>query len=801
MSLGSQIIYKQLFDRHGRIRVPMIQRDYAQGRSTETEVREEFLNALETALRKPANDPMLPLNLDFIYGSVEGADETQFLPLDGQQRLTTLFLLHWYLAWRDEQWDVFEDLFQAEHRSRFAYSVRPSSNEFFDEFVRYRPDVCPEDVSELAQRISDQPWYFRNWRLDPTIQSVLHMLDAIHKRFSSSTGLFSRLTDAAQPAITFQLLDLENFGLSDDLYIKMNARGKPLTPFETFKARYEQELKKQFEGTYFPIGEQRLSAADYVALRLDTKWADLFWKLRDKKSNLYDGALMNVFRAIALATRAPDNSEYLNDVSNLRNVSKPPSYSDFHSRGWLDERFTLATIHLLDAWSTESKKLSTLLPDSCYFDEAAIFDKIILNGASLSYAEIVQFTAYVIFVVEHHGAIDATAFQEWMRIVFNLSINTEYNRPSDMQRSIAELLKLTPYASVILEHFANSDNPVAGFNQQQIMEERLKAQLLVNRSDWRPLIDRAEGHDYFQGQIEFLLDFCGLLETASTTGIMSLDDDADVELQVRFDDYLKKAEAMFNSKGLTTLSTFRWERALLCIGDYLLPSRRNHSFLVNLQADQATWKRLLRGTGTYESRPRKVLCELWERLNGVQNISTQLDEIIDGAENLETWREAFVRTPAAIGYCHRRLIRRGDYGEVYLLQTTQMNGKHAELFTYCLYENMRATLKNNGYLNPLTQLVYQTVVDTDTEPGISLFFNYDNNELRFEIEFNFGKFDIYISCDQVKPFPLIEAMLVDSLSFVKGQTSFGKSSTLELIESSVREMAEKLATTPRPKQI
>jgi hypothetical protein len=800
MSLGSQIIYKQLFERHGRIRVPMIQRDYAQGRLTETEVREEFLNALEAALKKPVDDPMLPLNLDFIYGSVEGDDETRFLPLDGQQRLTTLFLLHWYLAWRDEQWDVFNQLFQAEHGSRFAYSVRPSSNEFFDELVRYRPDSLPEDVPELARIISDQSWYFRNWRLDPTIQSVLHMLDAIHKRFSSSTGLFSRLTDEVQPAITFQLLDLENFGLSDDLYIKMNARGKPLTPFETFKARYEQELKKQFEGTSFPIGEQRFSAADYVALRLDTTWADLFWKLRDKKSNLYDGALMNVFRAIALVTRSPDNSEYLNDVSILRNVSNPPSYTDFHSRGWLDERFTLATIHLLDAWGTAGGKLSTLLPDSRYFDEAATFNKIILNGANLSYAEAVQFAAYVIFAVEHHGAIDAPAFQEWMRIVFNLSINTEYNRPADMQRSLAELLKLTPHVNVILEHFASSDKPVAGFYQQQVIEERLKAQLIVARPEWRPLIDRAEGHDYFQGQIEFLLDFSGVLEAANSVGIMSLDDEAHVELQKRFNDHLQKAEAMFNSRGLVYLSNFRWERALLCFGNYLLPSRRNHSFLVNSQADQASWKRLLRGTGTNEPGPRKFLCELWEGLDGVQNLSTQLDQIIDGAEGLETWREAFVRTPAAIGYCHRHLIRWGDYGEVYLLQTTQMNGKHAELFTYCLYENMRTTLKNNGSLNPLVQLVYQSIVGADIEPGISLLFTYDNNELRFEIEFNSGKFDIYILCEQVKPFPLIEATLVNKLGFVKGETSFRKSSTPELIESSVREMAKKLATTARPEQ-
>ena len=45
------------------------------------------------------------------------------------------------------------------------------------------------------------------------------------------TVFMARLTDTEHPAITFQLLDLENFGLSDDLYIKMNARGKPLTNF------------------------------------------------------------------------------------------------------------------------------------------------------------------------------------------------------------------------------------------------------------------------------------------------------------------------------------------------------------------------------------------------------------------------------------------------------------------------------------------------------------------------------------------------------------------------------------------
>ncbi len=185
-------------------------------------------------------------------------------------------------------------------------------------------------------------WYFRSWRLDPTIQAVLHMLDAIHAKFGESDGLFERLLDEEQPAITFQLLDLDNFGLSDDLYIKMNARGKPLTAFETFKARYELELISQLQGETFSIGEQTFYAADYVARRMDTTWADLFWKHRSREKELYDEAFMNVFRAIALITRNPESQGYLGDIGKLNTGGDPPTYADFHSYRWLDEQFTRA---------------------------------------------------------------------------------------------------------------------------------------------------------------------------------------------------------------------------------------------------------------------------------------------------------------------------------------------------------------------------------------------------------------------------------------------------------------------------
>lgn len=742
MSHDSQIIYKQLLERHGRIQVPMIQRDFAQGRPEESTVRELFLMALDDALRKPVDDPSLPLNLDFIYGSVEGEDETRFLPLDGQQRLTTLFLLHWYLAWRDERWADFEDLFVAGGRAKFNYAVRPSSNEFFDQLVCYRPQIRPEDVPEqkspITALITDQPWYFRSWRLDPTIQAVLHMLDALHARFASSSGLFARLIDENHPAITFQVLDLEDFGLSDDLYIKMNARGKPLTPFETFKARYEEKLKRQLRGKSFVLAGHHFSVADYVARRMDTTWADLFWKLRDPKNHQYDEAFMNLARAVALVTRTPDNEGYLDDVTMLRNGQNAPSYEDFHDRGWLDERFTLTLIHLLDSWSRESGTLSCFLPDGTYFDERTFFDEITLKGASLSYAEIIQFAAYVRFVDRHHDSIDSAAFQEWMRIIYNLSTNTIYNRVEDFRRSIRGLEALLQNAVDILRHFAQAEKAVIGFFEPQIDEEKLKAKLILADSAWRALIDRAEQHGYFRGQIGFLLDFCGAFAAGDETDPSQWDRGQHQTLQASFERYLMLAERTFSADGLIDLGAYRWQRALLSIGDYLLPRGRNHSFLVNTATDETSWKRLLRGTRTMEPEPREYLKQLWDMLNPLTELAPQLETVIQDGRELEPWRETLVHCPKAFGYCRKNYIRKYAPDTIYLLRRSQLNGYHAELYTYCLRHRLKDAFS-------LLKPSYQSVPDLYSEPRLQLRCHLQGKELTFSVFSEDGGYRIKIA--------------------------------------------------------
>jgi len=791
MSLSSQIIYKGLIRRYERIRIPMIQRDYAQGRPEEKEVREEFLSALKEALLKPADDPTLPMNLDFIYGSVEGDEESRFLPLDGQQRLTTLFLLHWYLAWKDDRWEVFDQLFQVDGKARFAYSVRPSSNEFFDELVSFHPSLVPSDVDDLTELITDQSWYFRNWRLDPTIQAALCMLNAIHDKFGSLTGLFPRLLDEDKPAITFQLLDLENFGLSDDLYIKMNARGKPLTAFETFKARYEQELKTLLAGITFDIGGQHFNASEYFARRMDTNWADLFWKLRDDDSDLYDDAVMNVFRTVALVTRQPDHQKYISDVNLLRNWTS--SYTNFNSRGWLDERFTIALIHLLDSWSGDDGNLNRILPTNRYFDEESFFQKVTSKGADLIYTEIVQIAAYSAFIVKHQPSVDSNAFQEWMRIIHNISVNTDYNRPADLQRSIRGLDELLEISGDVLSHFVKAEKPASGFSAQQIAEEKLKAELILASDDWRALIDRAEGHGYFRGQIEFILDFSGAITARKESEPSQWDEKTHAAIQESFFEYLRFAEIMFSSHGLSGPGEYRWQRALLSIGNYLLPKGRNVSFLVNSATDEASWKRLLRGARRGFIDKRKVLQQLWDRLSPDDDISDQLNKIIEASQQIDPWRDALVNCPEAIQFCEKKYIRFESTIKIYLLKKTQMNGYHAELFTFCLYENTLKKLNAAGNLKPLKLLDYQSVVGSDIEPGISILFPHDDKDLRFEVEFHNGRFTIEIPCEKVTPYPIIESILLHKLNFLKKDSYYTQESSPDSIENSILKFADELS--------
>lgn len=261
------------------IEIPLFQRDYAQGRHSEQArlVRARFIADLCAAL-----DGDQDLHLDFVFGDVV---EGTLYPLDGQQRLTTLFLLHCYLAWHQQ-----EPAPQPWHA--FHYATRPGARKFCEFLTQCRPDMATENLSAWLR---DQAHYLPTWKHDPTIQGMLVVLDALHQHYrvqppACLDAAWVRLTK--EQAIRFLLLPVTAQKLDNTLYVKMNSRGRPLTEFENFKAELEALLHRN------PAIDP--AAAKTFSEKIDTDWADLFWGYRgdnpliDEKFMRYLRFLMEV---------------------------------------------------------------------------------------------------------------------------------------------------------------------------------------------------------------------------------------------------------------------------------------------------------------------------------------------------------------------------------------------------------------------------------------------------------------------------------------------------------------------------
>ena len=144
--------------KNNKITIPIVQRDYAQGRTEQVIIRKRFLKSLLSALKGEKN-----LLLDYVYGDQENENIT---PLDGQQRLTTLWLLHWYLAMRLNLIQQDEEIKKT--LLKFSYETRVSSSDFCE-------SLCNESISSVHD-IEKKTWFYSNYTNEPTISAMLRML-------------------------------------------------------------------------------------------------------------------------------------------------------------------------------------------------------------------------------------------------------------------------------------------------------------------------------------------------------------------------------------------------------------------------------------------------------------------------------------------------------------------------------------------------------------------------------------------------------------------------------------------------
>lgn len=562
----------ELIENHS-IEIPIIQRDYAQGRSNpqSTEVRNTFISQIKEVLTQDEDSSNTVLHLNFIYGKINGkkdaakleenkeavknmlsavkvysknlnlnidwnfseADtardrpvDTTFIPLDGQQRLTTLFLLHLYFK-PDNNEDVENKL------KKFTYKIRPSSRDFCEKLtdnISFSLDASKTKTT-ISEHIANSPWFFKYWIKDPSVRGMLRMLDEIHLQFHGidRSACWNKLKQ-----IQFDFLDLDKLKLTDELYVKMNARGVPLTPFENFKAWLIEYIQKE------NIEIKSLNESKSWTELIDTTWTDLFWSNKDSDNMLIDEELMRYFRnmmqiflilqedfnpetdskeeerrkaaqdardkAALLATTKDDKSgEYLYIPNSFYESNELLTEKNLNEIFYSIDNLVRYESLIKDAFDGEDFVIS-------FFDKrGSVFKKFIDNKTT--YADKVVFYALHIFlknITESESDFSLEhALRNWMRVVRNLVVNSNIDSIPLFKRAISSINWIQERSIKIYEFLNEKDEQftLRGFEGNQTKEEIIKAKLILDKDpDWEKLIFHAENHKLFRGCIRFLIN-------------------------------------------------------------------------------------------------------------------------------------------------------------------------------------------------------------------------------------------------------------------------------------------------------
>lgn len=542
-----------------KVVIPVIQRDYAQGRKGKEFLRKSFL----TQIKKSLEDPNNKTTLDFIYGNLEN---DSFLPLDGQQRLTTLWLVYWYVSLRS---GILTDDKIRKKLERFSYQTRASSCEFckaicneidLQQFEKYRKSNPQKTIADF---IKSQTWFFSSWNQDPTINSMLRTIggdndtleDNIERIFESVDFVeFSQKLYSENAPIDFELMIInsKDLPMSDDLYIKMNARGKVLTNFENFKADLIDYIQGQDVFNQDVPQNPDVTYKEYYPAQIDACWTDVFWSVARKRAKKeqknFKGNIDNIFfsfinryvlNEICLDEQmGPDEftagkekgpNKYqkraFEKLFGISDKSKTDDslivYDDFdvYSK-YLSEEKIKSLDHVFCILQDEKNKVLDLINSALNFnnvdDQDSSYNFIPKEFVSSNLKERVYFLAITLYLerTESAEAFNEVNFKKWMRVVKNLIENAVVESLPVMVTCMRQIKELCDNPNddkndiyVILNKLSdNFSNSQLGL---QLLEEKQKAQKILEEmkkgnSDWEGKIIDAENYSFFNGTIRFL---------------------------------------------------------------------------------------------------------------------------------------------------------------------------------------------------------------------------------------------------------------------------------------------------------
>lgn len=250
--------------------IPEIQREYVWGLNETVIV--SFLRELKNKVGKTCSTCHQPhiskkINIGFLYSykpDYVKVKQERFLDenlIDGQQRFTTLFLMLFYCALKENKKRDFLALIRFEENisMSFDFKVRDLTRRFLLEFVKNT------DTISQVNEIQRQTWFLTDYKNDVSIKSMIKALGYIANELNGESNYYNHFLSN----IVFWHFKTEVTSQGEELYITMNARGEELADNEITKAALMLDEDKLIES-----GKKW------------EEWQQFFWKNRDKKSKI-----------------------------------------------------------------------------------------------------------------------------------------------------------------------------------------------------------------------------------------------------------------------------------------------------------------------------------------------------------------------------------------------------------------------------------------------------------------------------------------------------------------------------------
>ena len=610
-----------------RVVIPGIQRHYVQGfKNPKAEsVRKQFIKEIFTAIEEKQDD----FNLHFIYGPINTDGEDSFVPVDGQQRLTTLWLIARYAVEKAESSDR-KDLLCL--LSRFTYEDRINAKRFCQALTceDSRWDITKDPNPDILC----QDWFVGYWKEDETVASMIRMLSTIHDEWNKHKDALTAedVLAAIASQIRFEL-KIDRFG--DDVYMKMNARGLQLTQWENFKGKFSEGLLEEIKETWDKEMEE-LSNLYFTCSRKQYELPDNAFFALYVRIMAYEARIFGV----NCSNNIKELAAYTHNHNTWSQIELPfVPYSDFS--GITNNESVAYTVA-----ATCVKMIKTVLANEQnivpYFGDCKLFDTFFhpQNGNELDFT----LCCYEYFKKFVNEDVDTTNFLKALRLMWNIleNVDKQYENPYnrvELVKKIIDIEDKTLYSPQIKE--------IIGSNAPEQAKEEAEKAVQMHRNDqsmpcdwnkeklgpwsnWNDAIEKAEVWAFFHGSIRFLYrnsngentwekfatKLCNCMDLFTKDG---LTEEKKVKANQVLISHCKewddiRREPVFDAKKESWKQVLTDNSLSECVNGLLLSPNEivdNHNGIIQILIDDAIWKNLIKDTPGYELEWKANSPSLW----------------------------------------------------------------------------------------------------------------------------------------------------------------------------------------------